>query len=140
MVYDDVCRRLPDVLRQASVVCMDPNWQQHLMAMTRYAAATTGCRRSLLAAHFGEGAPPCTGMCDLCEAAATAAEGGQNAGTSSRAPAAVDQADVQQQQQHQQEVDDLTAAAMWAFSALQVRTFLARPVCRPCIFQGSSHS
>lgn len=67
-----VCR-LPDVLRQASVVCMDHGWQQQLMAIMGYAAATQGCRRAILAAQFGEPPPQCNGSCDLCAEAAARA-------------------------------------------------------------------
>lgn len=68
------CCRLSDVLRQASVVCMDHGWQRHLTSVMCYAAATQGCRRAMLAAHFAEPPPQCNGTCDLC-AAAAAAEG-----------------------------------------------------------------
>lgn len=67
-----VCR-LPDVLRQASVVCMDHGWQQQLMAIMGYAAATQGCRRAILAAQFGEPPPQCNASCDLCAEAAARA-------------------------------------------------------------------
>jgi hypothetical protein len=68
------CCRLSDVLRQASVVCMDHGWQRHLMSVMRYAASTQGCRRAMLAAHFAEPPPACNGTCDLCAAAAAAAQ------------------------------------------------------------------
>jgi hypothetical protein len=70
------CRRLSDVLRQASVVCMDHGWQRHLMSVMCYAAATHGCRRAMLAAHFAEPPPKCDSSCDLCAAAAAAAASG----------------------------------------------------------------
>lgn len=96
--------RLGDVLRQAAVVCMDPSWQRHLMAMTGYAAAARDCRRALLAAHFAEGPPACSGMCDLCLAAAAGAGDSQN-----RAAA-----------KQQREEEDITAAALCAIAALKV--------------------
>jgi hypothetical protein len=40
------------------------------MAVTSYAVGITSCRRAALAAHFGEAAPICNQMCDLCQAAA----------------------------------------------------------------------
>jgi superfamily II DNA helicase RecQ len=69
------CHRLSDVLRQASVVCMDHGWQRHLMSVMRYAATTQGCRRAMLAAHFAEPPPACNGTCDLCAAAAAQSQG-----------------------------------------------------------------
>lgn len=41
----------------------------------RYAASTQGCRRAMLSAHFAEPPPQCDSTCDLCAAAAAAAEG-----------------------------------------------------------------
>lgn len=98
--------RFADVLKQAAIVCMDHGWQRHLAAITAYASAARGCRRAMLASHFGEPPPPCSGACacDLCKAAAAAAAAGQQHG---------------QQQGQQQEVD-ITVPALHALGALKV--------------------
>lgn len=83
---------------------MDPNWQRHLLAVTRYSAAAAGCRRAALAAHFGEVPPPCNGMCDLCKAAA-----GSRNDTAGSGNAAAPQPE-----------EDLTDAAVRAVAALKV--------------------
>jgi superfamily II DNA helicase RecQ len=78
------------------------------MAVAGYAAATSGCRRAALAAHFSEPLPPCNGMCDLCAAnAAAMADGGGASRTT-----------AQQQQQQQQR--DITAEALCAIASLRV--------------------
>ncbi|WIA10092.1 hypothetical protein OEZ85_010299 [Tetradesmus obliquus] len=110
-----LCYRLSDVLRQASVVCMEPTWQRNLMAVTGYAAATSGCRRAALAAHFSEPPPPCNGICDLCAAYTHTAAAADAAGVS-RATA-----QQQQQQQRQQQQRDITAEALCAIAALKDR-------------------
>ncbi|GAX86603.1 hypothetical protein CEUSTIGMA_g14011.t1 [Chlamydomonas eustigma] len=61
--------KFSDAMRQAAIVCMDPNWNNNLMDIMRYAAAAPGqCRRAVIQAHFAEEASECYGMCDLCEA------------------------------------------------------------------------
>ncbi|MEW5311483.1 MAG: hypothetical protein WDW38_003193 [Sanguina aurantia] len=47
--------RFPDVLRQAAIVCYEPSWEAHLMAML----------------HFGEAPASCRGMCDHCCSSST---------------------------------------------------------------------
>jgi superfamily II DNA helicase RecQ len=49
-----ICYRFSDVLRQAAVVCVEPAWRTNLMAVARFAAASRGCRRAMIQAHFGE--------------------------------------------------------------------------------------
>ncbi|KAJ9528372.1 hypothetical protein QJQ45_014359 [Haematococcus lacustris] len=58
--------RFSDALRQAAIVCYEPNWWSHLSAMARYASSLTGCRRAALQAHFAESPAPCPAMCDCC--------------------------------------------------------------------------
>ncbi|KAJ9528722.1 hypothetical protein QJQ45_020622 [Haematococcus lacustris] len=58
--------RFSDALRQAAIVCYEPNWWSHLSAMARYASSLTGCRRAALQAHFAEFPAPCPAMCDCC--------------------------------------------------------------------------
>lgn len=93
-------------------VCHCVRLQRNLMAITGYAAATSGCRRAALAAHFSEPPPACSGMCDLCAAAAAAAAGG---GSCSAA-----QQQKQQHGQQRQPQQDITAVALCAVVALKV--------------------
>ncbi len=52
--------RFSDVMRQAAIVCMDPNWSVNLMSMSRYAATAAGkCMRAVIQAHFAEPAAEC---------------------------------------------------------------------------------
>lgn len=74
--------------------------------MTSYAAAADGCRRAALAAHFGEGPPPCNGMCDLCKAA------GSSASAVGANPSAL-----------QPQKQDLAPVALLAVTALKVCTW-----------------
>jgi len=47
-------------------VSLEPRWQQHLRQAMAYLTCDGGCRRAVLARHFGEPPPPCNAMCDLC--------------------------------------------------------------------------
>jgi len=89
--------RFSDYLRQAAVVSMETNWEQHLKSMLRYCTAageTThthnsggsggsilkGCRRGVLCRHFAEAPAPCHAMCDYCLRVRDIAHGGDGGG------------------------------------------------------------
>ncbi|KAG1663204.1 hypothetical protein FOA52_011297 [Chlamydomonas sp. UWO 241] len=61
--------RFADVMRQASIVCMEPSWSDNLFGIARYANATGTCRRAAMQHHFAEAPAECGGMCDACASA-----------------------------------------------------------------------
>lgn len=96
--------RFSDYLRQAAVVSMETNWEQHLKSMLRYCAADAaaaaakganyhgrgrsgdsilgGCRRGVLCRHFAEAPAPCPAMCDYCFRVSDSTQGGGGVGSS----------------------------------------------------------
>ncbi len=59
--------RFSDVMRQAAIVCMDPQWSGNLTSMSGYAAAAAGrCRRAVIQALFSETAADCCERCNGC--------------------------------------------------------------------------
>jgi superfamily II DNA helicase RecQ len=59
--------KFSDAMRQAAIVCMDPNWSNNLMDIMKYAAAASGqCRRAVIQAHFAEEATACCECLHIC--------------------------------------------------------------------------